>query len=98
MPAEIMILAASSTVILTGMTSLRGTKQTKPDGGNMPVGMNTLIRSCPGTSAAICSAASPVMNTIDQMHLEGNSIKATFWKLWLGADAVTNDSTICFRP
>ena len=64
----------------------------------MPVGMKTLISSWPGTSAAICSAASPVTNTIDQMPLEGNSISATFWKLWLGADAVTTDSKICFRP
>ena len=50
MPAEMMILAASSTLIFTGTTLARGTKHTKPDGGIMPVGMNTLIRSSPGIS------------------------------------------------
>jgi hypothetical protein len=75
------LLAASSTVIFTGSTCARGTKHTNPEGGSMPVGMNTLMRSLPGSSAAICSAASPVTNTIDQMPLEGNSIKDTFWKL-----------------
>ena len=64
----------------------------------MPVGMNTLMRSCPGSSLVISRAASPVTNTIDQMPLEGNSISATFWKLWLGEEAVTTDSKICFRP
>ena len=53
MPAEMMILAASSTLMLTGTTLLRGTKHTKPDGGSMPVGMNTLIRSSPGISLVI---------------------------------------------
>ena len=62
----------------TGITVERGTKHTKPEGGSMPVGMNTLIRSSPGISAEICSAASPVTNTSDQMPLEGNSISATF--------------------
>ena len=98
MPAEMMILAASSTLIFTGTTFARGTKHTKPDGGSMPVGMNTLIRSSPGISLEICSAASPVTNTSDQMPLEGNSIRATFWKLWVGVEAVTTDSKICLRP
>ena len=53
MPAEMMILAASSNVMRTGSTLLRGTKHTKPEGGSMPVGMNTLMRSCPGSSLLI---------------------------------------------
>ena len=53
MPAEMMILAASSTLMRIGITSLRGTKHTNPDGGSMPVGMNTLTRSWPGTSLLI---------------------------------------------
>ena len=55
----------------------------------------------PGNSAgdtAPTPAASPVTNTRDQIPLEGNSISATFWKLWLGVEAVTTDSKICFRP
>src|SRR5581483_7639954 len=98
MPAEMMILAASSTLMRTGITLERGTKHTKPEGGSMPVGMNTLTSSSPGTSAEICSAASPVTNTIDQMPLEGNSSSATFWKPCVGDEAVTTDSKICLRP
>src|SRR5262245_21455766 len=97
MPAEMMILAASSTLMWICTTFLRGTKHTKPDGGSMPVGMNTLTRSCPGISLVISRAASPVTNTIDQMPLEGNSITATFWKLCCGEEADTTDSKICLR-
>src|SRR5207249_8562855 len=98
MPAEMMILAASSTDMRIVTTSLRGTKHTNPEGGSIPVGMNTLIRSCPGTSLAISLAASPVTNTIDQMSLEGNSMIAAFWKLRLAEEAVTTDSQNGFKP
>ena len=45
MPAEIMIFAASSTLMPMMVTLARGTKQTNPVGGSIPVGMNTLTRS-----------------------------------------------------
>ena len=45
MPAETTVLAASSRLIGKKMTLRRGTKQTKPVGGTMPVGMKTATRS-----------------------------------------------------
>ncbi len=99
MPAEITILAASSELILRKVTSFRGTKQMKPVGGTMPVGMKTVTRSVspPGLVRLISPLVSPVTNTSDQRPFDGNSIRPTFWKpCWVPA-VETTDSKICFK-
>ena len=45
MPPEMMILAASSMLMLRKITSAFGTKQMNPVGGTMPVGMKTVKSS-----------------------------------------------------
>ena len=94
-----MIFAASSTVIDRNRTFDRGTKQMKPVGGTMPVGMNTVSRSLspPGATSLISPVVSPVKKTRLQISFEGNSIMPTFWKLWFGPVVEITLSKICFR-
>ena len=99
MPAEMITFAASSMFMSRKMTLRRGRKQTKPVGGTMPVGMNTVSRSSspPGIMAPTSPVVSPVTKTIDHSPLEGNSISPTFWNACPGPVALTTDSKICFR-
>jgi hypothetical protein len=72
MPTEKMILAASSTLMRSGITFWRGIKQVMPEGGSRPCGMNTLIRLLSRTPVLMAAAASPVMKASDQMPSDGN--------------------------